>query len=387
MGHGNQRERLINLALSTGSIAMVLVLFLAGDWIYSRSQRQDPFAIKPLHKNGVKLYRSDPKTGWYELNSNFEGQDRYGKLIFNVSTDSHGFRSPGPGQSRQAVATSAPPVLLLGDSFTYGVGLEWPDTFAAQLAARYPGKVINAGVNSHAPTPHLWRLKRWLQQGSVAPGTVIVMAVDISDVFDEATRWHDGPTTPIDRSTAGGPKGSDRVPQTQQPWFRPSTFQLTHQIYFGLESLVKGVIDNLQVRNNIRSDFTHKNWNQINNNFAPLGVAGGLKQLKHKIEAAAHLSHAHGHRFYLLIYPWPAQLAFANRFSWERAITESCRKPDCSGVINTFPAFRQLAASDRRWQDHLYIRGDMHFQATGNAIIAAQILKALQSNPPSPNGR
>ena len=393
MGPSSQRERLINLALSAGSITMVLALFLASDWLYSRSQRTDPFASKTLNNNGVKLYRSDPGTGWYELNPNFEGQDRFGKLIFNVHTDSRGFRDPGsgPGSGQQAhqtpLSASAPAVLLLGDSFTYGVGLEWPDTFAAQLAARYHGPVINAGVNSHSPTPHLWRLRRWLQQGSLARDTVIVMAVDISDVFDEATRWRDGPTTPIDRSTAGQQKASDSALQTGLPWFRPSTFILTHQIYFGLEALVKGVIDNLQVRNNNKSAFTYQHWDQINTNFAPLGVKGGLKRLGDKIEQAARLSQANGHRFYLLIYPWPAQLAYANRFSWEQAIGRSCHKPDCSGVINTFPAFRQEVSSDRRWQDHLYIRGDMHFQASGNAIIAAQILKTLQANQPTQPAR
>jgi len=382
MGINNtQRERLINLVLSAGSVAFVLLLFLAGDWIYSRSQSRDPFAPKPLASNGVKLYRSDAATGWYELNGGYRGEDRYGKLTFNVSTDQHGFRT-GPSDQTKPASTAKPALLLLGDSFTYGVGLNWDDTFAAHLAEGYGGPVINAGVNSHSPTPHLWRLQQWLKQGLVPAGAIIVMGVDISDVFDEATRWSDGPSTPIERTTAqaAGSKTAQASPQTAptEPFFTQRAFQISHQIYFGVEALVKRFIDDLQVRNNVRSAFTHRGWSELEDAYQPLGVAGGLGRLNKKIEAAAMLSHTHGHRFYLLIYPWPAQLAYPNRFSWQKAIARACRQPTCNGVIDTIPIFAQVAARDPQWQQHLYIRGDMHFKAAGNRLIAEQILTALR---------
>jgi len=383
MGSSNARgERLINLALSSVSIAVVLLLFLAGDWLYSRSQRRDPFSPRPLESNGVKLYRSDAMTGWYELNGGYRGEDRYGKLTFRVNTDHNGFRTGSSSGNKTATKSEKPALLLIGDSFTYGVGLNWQGTFAAQLAARYGGPVINAGVNSHSPTPHLWRLQRWLEQGLVPAEAIVIMAVDISDVFDEATRWSDGPSSPIERTTAQG-KGANAAQQkppatSAEPWFSPRAFQLSHQIYYGVEAVVKHVIDDLQVRNNVRSDFTHRNWSDLDQAYQPLGVAGGFKRLSQKIEAAARLSHARGHRFYLLIYPWPAQLAYANRFSWERAIARSCQRPFCSGVINTIAAFSKLASSDSRWQQHLYIRGDMHFNAAGNRVITDRILAALR---------
>ena len=374
-----QRERLINLALSAGSIVFVLLVFLIGDWLYSRGQKRDPFALKPLASNGVKLYRGDARTGWYELNGGFDGEDRYGKLTFRVHTDQNGFRSDPRAGAKAAPKATRPALLLIGDSFTYGVGLNWDDTFAAQLAARYGGPVLNAGVNSHSPTPHLWRLQRWFQQDSIPAGAIVIMAVDISDVFDEATRWSDGPTTPIERTTAqpqGRPAGETAKPAA--PLFSPQTFQLTHQIYFGLEALVKSFIDDLQVRNNVRSTFIHRPWAELNPAFQPLGVQGGLMRLQQKVRAAAQLSQAHGHPFYVLIYPWPAQLAYTNRFSWEQAINQACLKPACSGVIDTIPVFADIARRDRQWQRHLYIPGDMHFNATGNRLIAQQIVKALK---------
>lgn len=377
MNNTGRRESLINIALATGSVACVLLLFLAGDWLYSRTQTRDPFAQKPLANNGIKLYSRDTITGWYELNSRYLGEDRYGKLTFAVRTDQHGFRKNHAATTEYA-NLNKPTLVLLGDSFTYGVGLNWDGTFAAQLAKIYGGQVINAGVNSHSPTPHLYRLKRWFKQGLIPDRSILIMAVDISDVFDEATRWNDGPSTPVERTAAHNKGAKTEQSQARATFFNPITFQLTHQIYYGAEALVKHFIDDLQVRNNIRSAFTHRPWSELETAYQPLGVSGGLARLTSKIKSAATLSHSQGHHFYLLIYPWPAQLAYNNTFSWQQAAIQACHKPTCSGVINTFPLFRQIAARRAQWQKELYIAGDMHFNATGNRLIAEQIMTALQ---------
>ncbi len=146
------------------------------------------------------------KTGWYELNSNFSGQDRYGKLIFGVNTDSHGFRSEFSG-SDSTKSSARPSIVLFGDSFTYGVGIEWQDTFGAQLSLLLNTPVINAGVNSHSPTAYTYRLKKLLTAKAIPPKAIIIMAIDISDVQDEEIRHQS--TSPIyrqDKAQAAQPK-------------------------------------------------------------------------------------------------------------------------------------------------------------------------------------
>jgi hypothetical protein len=64
-----------------------------------------------------------------------------GVYSYVYTNDSEGFRVV-PGTA----AASATTVLLLGDSFTYGVGVDDADTFAAQVQRRLPEvKVVNAG--------------------------------------------------------------------------------------------------------------------------------------------------------------------------------------------------------------------------------------------------
>jgi lysophospholipase L1-like esterase len=389
----SKRERLAELALLAGSTTLALGAFAAFDFVYSKQQQRDPFALSAPRNNGRSLYVHKPN-GWYELNRNYRGEDRYGRHLFAVATDQHGLRIPSPAAAAPAKASSQHPALVfLGDSFTYGVGANWNDTYVGQVAKRYPGAVINAGVNSHSPTPHLYRLQRLLQEGAIPTGAIVVLAVDISDVQDEASRWQSTDAEPQERSAAAAAQVIERrgrtqpPPEAQTPLFSPRNFQLTHQIYYGLEALYKRFFDHWQIRNQARSAFTHRPWADLAQHYAPLGVEAALNQTRRRIEQIAQLSQRNGHPFWLLIYPWPAQLAYRDQFSWEQFIASSCQPATCSGVINTFPAFRQQVGADPHaaaWQERLYLKGDMHFSRSGNGVVAEAVLKALSS--PSQGG-
>lgn len=375
----NHASGLVNLALVGGSIMSGLLLFQAFDLVYSRLNKRHPFALPALKNNGVALYRSGSK-GWYELNPGYRGEDRYGKLTYKVNTDANSFRSSEPGHNADQ-QSSNPAVFMIGDSFIYGVGSDWADTISAQLSALLKTRVINAGVNSHSPTPHVHRLKQLLNRGAIPAKAIIIMAVDISDVQDEATRWRDGSPTPIDRSVSSAASATNTQPsQANESFYSPKNFKLSHQIYYFFEAIVKRYIDNIQVRNLSRSAFTHRSWQSLREEYQPLGVSGGLKRIENKIKAAALISQSNKHPFYLLIYPWPAQLAYANAFNWNEAISSFCQPPECNGVINTFPDFKAMKNDNKNWQNTYYISGDMHFNATGNRLIAESIAAKLRKD-------
>jgi len=380
------------LALAVGSIAMALLACLAADWLYSKQQTGDPFALPQPKTHGRRLFITKPN-GWYELNSHYNGEDRYGRYLIRVRTDERGFRipiraaQPSVRMPSRAGNRNNPTLLFLGDSFTYGVGASWEESFVGQVAARYRGTVLNAGVISHAPTAHRYRLARLLKDGRLPAGAVVIMAVDISDVQDEASRWVPGPGEPSERHSAAAAavvtrQGAATAGRKEaQSWFSPQRFQLTHRIYYGLEALYKRVFDHWQVRNQARSAFTHQPWSALNREYQPLGVAGGLRQLRQQLQQAAALSARHGHPFWILIYPWPAQLAYEQRFQWEQFIQASCQPGLCEGVINAFPAFRQAVGtntSSAAWQNRYYLSGDVHFTPAGNRLVAQTVLEALK---------
>jgi lysophospholipase L1-like esterase len=97
-----------------------------------------------------------PERGW----SNRPGvRVPYGEPEFSITVthDRHGFRSKPVEPERVPGRTR---VLVLGDSFAYGVGVEDDQTFSARLEALEPAlEVINGGVNGYGTAQELLMLR------------------------------------------------------------------------------------------------------------------------------------------------------------------------------------------------------------------------------------
>ena len=78
-------------------------------------------------------------------------------------------------------------IFLFGDSFTFGVGLEYEDTFAGILESNLPQyNFYNFAVGSYSPTVHLYRLNEALDRPFTRK---IILFLDLTDVIDESQRW------------------------------------------------------------------------------------------------------------------------------------------------------------------------------------------------------
>jgi lysophospholipase L1-like esterase len=96
-------------------------------------------------------------------------------------TDQDGFRTtraPRPPQS-------APAVLMLGDSFTFGVGVNFEQSFPGLLEQAWNGRyrVVNAGVIGYGPIQYRSILEYQLSRG-MTPARVIVVTYLGNDFFD-----------------------------------------------------------------------------------------------------------------------------------------------------------------------------------------------------------
>ncbi|MEX2207632.1 MAG: SGNH/GDSL hydrolase family protein [Myxococcota bacterium] len=102
---------------------------------------------------------------------------------FDVNHDAHGFRGPeiakekAPGKLR---------VLVLGDSFTYGIGVADDETFSARLEALDPRyEVLNTGVNGYGTAQELLLLR---DQGLALRPDVVVVVFFWNDVGNNYVR-------------------------------------------------------------------------------------------------------------------------------------------------------------------------------------------------------
>lgn len=163
-------------ALSLGT----LVAALAGEALL-RTLRPEAFAPGP--SDAAEFVRFDPLLGW----SNRPGAS--GRMRFPPDFDTE-MRISRQGLRDRAFAVPKPPgtrrVLCLGDSFTWGMGVEASETWPKVLErALGPGfEAVNAGVNGWGTAQELL----WLRdRGGVLAPEAVVLAFYVNDFSDNAS--------------------------------------------------------------------------------------------------------------------------------------------------------------------------------------------------------
>jgi hypothetical protein len=328
--------------------------------------------------------------GWYMLKPNLNATMAWGPEVYPVRTDSSGFRVDDIAPRPDGPAD----FIFLGDSFTFGINGAWSKTFVGQFEHGSRRRVVNAGAASYSPTPYIYQYRRAIAAKLLKPHHAVVVALDLSDVQDEAAIWEDGGEHPQHRiEFEQGPRvavdnGAPTAPQASSPPMPPR--EASHFIAWKLISRfvrpkVRAIFAApkpdepdpsvaLAPLGAIRSAFTWRPWAEIDSEYRPLGVAGGIALIRQKMRVLADLVHQNGGELWLVIYPWPAQLVHGeNVFDWEEFGKELCVEIACRELINTFPLFRAEAS----WYSKYFVVGDAHLNDRGNRLIADALLERV----------
>lgn len=152
------RSRLVDAALVLGTI---IVLIPVAE-VVVRIVRPQTLPSQEFIQGFVlrNMYVSDEKAG-YRLAPDFSGSIRRGDVVTEFRTNSLGMRAPEPGPK------TAPRVLALGDSYTFGWGVpqgeEWIRVAATEAGRRLGGTEIegwNGGVNGYGTEGAIATLER-----------------------------------------------------------------------------------------------------------------------------------------------------------------------------------------------------------------------------------
>ena len=136
----------------TAILLYCIAIFLALDFLVSTFA---PDLIAPTQTTPGKVARIPDPIVHHNLAPRFEGVDSWGETRYRLVTDSLGFKD---ATTRDVpLKSDTHRVLLIGDSFTEGVGVEFQDTFAGLLyragQERTPKiEFLNAGLSSYSPT-------------------------------------------------------------------------------------------------------------------------------------------------------------------------------------------------------------------------------------------
>jgi lysophospholipase L1-like esterase len=162
--------------LKFGSILIGLVIALVasefalrwyGDFVLSQE------------KMDVGLIQYDEKLGW-KLAKNWSGQHQHFDYSAHYSTDFMGFRK---SLVQKNIAKNRIRVLVMGDSFTFGLGVEDDLTFVSLMNRDNPDTTfINGGVPGYAPDQQmLWLSKAVL---STQPDSIVFIIYLGNDLVD-----------------------------------------------------------------------------------------------------------------------------------------------------------------------------------------------------------
>ncbi len=147
--------------------------------------------------NQFVFFRFDEKLGWYN-NPDTTGYFARAEYRIKIDINSQGMRDreplpPNASQRRVAV---------LGDSFVWGVGVEYGERFTELLEKQMPGTdALNYGVSGFGTTQELVLLDSVLQQ---KPDQVVVALCLSNDVMESVSPFRQGYNKPFARRGANG---------------------------------------------------------------------------------------------------------------------------------------------------------------------------------------
>ncbi|MEO0479059.1 MAG: GDSL-type esterase/lipase family protein [Planctomycetota bacterium] len=146
-------------------LCVPLLALLVGEWTW-RFVRTSGFGPT----TNPQLVQDDPLLGWV-YRPGAEARHRTDEFNVSIRIGPEGFRG---GLGPDSVS---PQVVALGDSFTFGWGVELEQTFPARLAAALGSRVWNLGISGQAPDQHLLMLRERLPgllAGRASPEVILV---------------------------------------------------------------------------------------------------------------------------------------------------------------------------------------------------------------------
>jgi hypothetical protein len=162
-----------------------------------------PFAAEALLRFYVsyadkpaRLFRSDLQTGWSNVPNlrttlvNAAGEQ------WSIETDEHGHRkvAQSPGSRRR--------LLILGDSLSFGEGVNIDDRFDVKMLSSLSGvRVINTGVSGYGTDQEYVAFQQW--RHLLNAGDTVLLVLNQSDYFDVLRRRFFGRAKPYFEKVGG----------------------------------------------------------------------------------------------------------------------------------------------------------------------------------------
>jgi hypothetical protein len=373
------------------SLAFSVFLFLALDWFHTARLHRN-------HKAGLppdSCQTLDP-VRHHVFKPNCTSSEYWGTDSFKVFTNSLGFRDE---KIRDVPLTDPRPrILLLGDSHLEAK-IAWRKSFAGMMAAQFPQyDFLNAGLSGYSPSNYFNTTRMLLDQGYQIDEVIVFL--DNSAVQLEAGFYSD---TDAAGDVAGIPQEQKKSAATTYARFRQWVgrhFSLTYSFLRQLDRVQRRFV--LRGFYHLPGDYfgdpfdpefsawTYRKVDETSPfpaGYAPLGVEGGIAKAQAKMTQLYELLNQDNIPISVVVYPHLAQVVHDTSESRQMQMWRQWCEGKCKRFISVFPEFyavRDKCSSSQAgcWYPALFVYGDMHYAAGGNALVADAVIASLAQDPP-----
>lgn len=319
---------------------------------------------------------------YYELKKNCKGKEKFKKSFPTVSiyTDNLGLRISKKSTPKYERKKN---ILIFGDSFTYGTGLEHSDSYVGLMEKELIDyNIYNFSVSSYSPSVYLYKLNQAIKLG-IKPKKIFIF-LDLSDVLDEANKWvYDNTKHKVET------KKSEQNSHFKNDGFKQKNFILLNEfasiLNFNLR-IMKSKFHNTfnknqktpKIMTTFQSSFTYKKINDLNRNYwGEKDLKVGLKKIELIFKRIENLSSKHESELYLVIYPWAETLQFGQKaFNWSHFASTLCKEENCK-LIDAIPEFEEYKKRNVNWNNKLYFLNDVNFNKDGSRLLYQTIIKKI----------
>jgi len=303
-------------------------------------------------------------------NAEFKYQ-RWGNLRHSVSTNSLGFRDRTV--CNIPLSSDKVRVLFMGDSFTYGVGLPYEETFICLIDNEIRDKnveVLNAGVVSYSPAIY-WKKTEYLLSQAGLRFDYLVVFLDISDIQDEADFYDTDEERVI---WIRGPAPALREFFYEYTTILRNLWEVAEEAYDRAteDPDTRRTEDDRQYATNEYRSL----WTVDKEAYDDYG-ARGLRKAKEHMGRLHDLLQVHGIGMTLVVYPWPTQILHKDRDSIQVRVWREWAAERSVRFIDLFPDFIPTDTPPKEAIRNYFIPGDLHWNEEGHRLAARRLVEEL----------
>lgn len=353
-------------------IYMVVVTFFLLDFIFSNTIikemiNKDCFKYTRYSLNEKNFYS-------YDLKENCRAYETKKTIkTYNVFTDQNGHRIASRNTKKIYKEKSA---VFLGDSFTYGFGLNYEESIVGLLETKVTNyNFFNLAVPGYSPLILKYKLENFLKSNSRI--NKIFYLMDLTDVHDESNRWikiqeFDHPVI-LDKTTHN---------LIEKDFNLKANFKMTKLLAYSVNKLLRDLRKTINRKEFEKRDkiigftklgsFTHIPYEDLDKNtWSENDFKVGIENINKHVKLISNIAREINSDFYIVIFPWPETLHYGEKhFNWQDYGSNLCKFVKCTRLINTFPEYHKKKEQLNYWKKELYHLEDIHFNAKGSSLLS-----------------